>query len=57
MDISNERGQKLSSLSWVTNSFEQNTLTSPAIIDLSDEEVYKHEVNFSYDYYKNKKLD
>lgn len=57
MDISNEKGQELYSLSCVTNSFEQKILTSPAIIDLSDEEVYKQGVNFPYDYYKNRELD
>ncbi len=53
VDIIDKHGQESSSISCVNNSFEHKMLASPAIMDLSDDEVYKQGINFPYDYYTN----
>ncbi|WP_367109212.1 hypothetical protein [uncultured Psychrobacter sp.] len=53
MDIFDQQGQEVANLSCINNSFVDKTLASPAIIDLDDKEIYKHGVNFPYDYYTN----
>lgn len=53
MDIFDKQGKEVSNLSCTDNSFAQKALASPAIIDLSDQEMYQHGTNFPYDYYTN----
>ena len=54
IEIFDEKGQALSGLSCISNSFEHKMLTSPAILDLSDEDVYQQGGHFPYDYDTNR---
>lgn len=54
IEIFDEKGQALSGLSCINNSFEHEMLTSPAILDLSDEDVYQQGGHFPYDYDTNR---
>lgn len=51
MDAYDQEGQAVAHLSCTSNSFADKAVASPAIIDLSNEDIYNHGINFPYDYY------